>query len=168
MHYACGMSTPPLAWRRSRARDLRAWLTLGLFAVGSACAQRSEEDSPERVAQEFIDRMQRVHGDPQRSKAAFDLLAAEARANLTERATRASAAVGRVVKPEEMLAPSRFYLSFQPRSWSSERGPGWAIVTVVGEAANEQKQIRCLREGDEWKVVVDLPELPPIEHRQPE
>lgn len=167
LHYAWAMSTPPPAWRRPRAPDLRAWLTVGLFAV-SACAQRSDEDSPERVAQELIDRMQRVHGDPQKSKAAFDLLAAEARANLTERATRASAAVGRVVKPEEMLAPSRFYLSFQPRSWSSERGPGWAIVTVVGEEADEQKQIRCLREGDEWKVVVDLPELPPIEHRKPE
>lgn len=162
------MSTPPPAWRRPRARDLCAWLAAGLLAVGSACAQRSEEDSPERAAQEFIDRMQRVHGDPQKSKAAFELLAAEARANLTERAERASAAVGRVVKPEEMLAPSRFYLSFQPRSWSTEQGAGWAVVTAVGESPDEQKQIRCLRENGEWKVVVDLPELPPIERRKPE
>lgn len=162
------MSTSPLAQPRSRACARRAWLAAGLLAISSACAQRSEEDSPERVAQEFIDRMQRVHGDPQKSKAAFELLAAEARANLTERAERASAAVGRVVKPEEMLAPSRFYLSFQPRSWSTEQGAGWAVVTVVGESSGEQKQIRCLREDGEWKVVVDLPELPPIERRKPE
>ncbi|MBC7793928.1 MAG: hypothetical protein H7Z43_09475 [Clostridia bacterium] len=133
-----------------------------------ACAQRSEEDSPERVAQEFIDRMQRVHGDAQKSKLAFDLLAAQAQANLIERAERASAVVGHVVKPEEMLAPSRFYLTFQPRSWSTEQGPGWAVVTVRGESPGEQKQIRCLRENGQWKVIVDLPELPPIERRKPE
>lgn len=154
--------------RRPRPWGRRAWLAAGLFAISSACAQRSEEDSPERVAQEFIDRMQRVHGDPQKSKAAFDLLAAEARANLTERAERASAAVGRVVKPEEMLAPSRFYLSFQPRSWSTEQGAGWAVVTAVGESSSEQKQIRCLRENGEWKVVVDLPDVAPVEHRKAE
>lgn len=168
LHYACAMTTRPPAQRRPSTWARRVWLAAGLLAISSACAQRSEEDSPERVAQEFIDRMQRVHGDPQKSKAAFELLAAGARANLAERAERASAAVGRVVKPEEMLVPSRFYLSFQPRSWSTEQGAGWAVVTVAGESPSEQKQIRCLRENNEWKVVVDLPELPPIERRKPE
>jgi hypothetical protein len=116
--------------------------------------------------QEFIDRMQRVHGDAQKSKAAYDLLASEARAKLEERAERASAAVGRVVKPEEMLAPSRFYLSFQPRTWSSREGPGWAVVTVEGESPREKREIRCLREQAEWKVVLDLPDLPPLERRE--
>jgi hypothetical protein len=116
--------------------------------------------------QEFIDRMQRVHGDPQKSKAAYDLLASEARAKLDERAERASAALGRVVKPEEMLAPSRFYLSFQPRTWSSRVGPGWAIVSVEGESPRERSEIRCLREQGEWKVVLDLPDLPPLEQRE--
>jgi hypothetical protein len=131
-----------------------------------ACAQHSDEGSPERAVQEFIDRMQRVHGDAQKSKAAYDLLATDARAKLAERAERASAAVGRVVKPEEMLAPSRFYLSFQPRTWSSREGPGWAVVTVEGESPRERSEIRCLREQGEWKVVLDLPELPPLEHRE--
>jgi hypothetical protein len=140
---------------------------LGLaYAMALACAQHSDEGSPERAVQEFIDRMQRVHGDAQKSKAAYDLLATDARAKLAERAERASAAVGRVVKPEEMLAPSRFYLSFQPRTWSSREGPGWAVVTVEGESARERSEIRCLREQGEWKVVLDLPELPPLEHRE--
>ena len=82
------------------------------------------------------------------------------------RAERASAAVGRVVRPEEMLAPSRFFLSFQPRVWSSREGPGWAIVTVEGESSRERREIRCLRENGEWKVVLDLPELPPLERRE--
>jgi hypothetical protein len=139
------------------------WLA---HALTLGCAQHSDEGSPERAVQEFIDRMQRVHGDAQKSKAAYDLLASDARAKLAERAERASAAVGRVVKPEEMLAPSRFYLSFQPRTWSSREGPGWAVVTVEGESARERSEIRCLREQGEWKVVLDLPELPPLEHRE--
>lgn len=139
-------------------------LALSLLGLG-ACRER-EEDSPERAVQEFVDRMQRVHGDAEKSKAAFDLLAAEARANLEERAKRASAAVGKVVRPEEMLAPSRFYLSFTPRSWSTREGAGWAIVTAFGESARERKEIRCLREDNRWKVVIDLPDLPPIERRE--
>jgi hypothetical protein len=139
-----------------------AGLALGAFL---ACAQHAEEGSPERAVQEFIDRMQRVHGDTQKSKAAYDLLASEARLELEERAERASATVGRVVKPEEMLAPSRFYLSFQPRAWSSRKGPGWAVVTVEGESSKEKREIRCLEENGEWKVVLDLPDLPPIQQR---
>jgi hypothetical protein len=150
--------------RRCR-RALAWWLSLGL-AAALACTQHSDEGSPERAVQEFIDRMERVHGDVQKSKAAYDLLAADARAKLDERAERASAAVGRVVRPEEMLAPSRFYLSFQPRTWSSREGPGWAVVTVEGESSRERREIRCLREQGEWKVVLDLPELPPLGHRE--
>ena len=143
--------------------------TLVLLCVALAgCARREdEEDTPERVVQEFIDRMQRVHGDAQKSKLAYELLAAGAQANLDERARRASATVGRSVAPEEMLAPSRFYLSFQPRSWSTERGAEWAIVTAEGESPREQTRIRCVRERGHWRVVLDLPELPPIEQRDP-
>jgi hypothetical protein len=147
-------------------RALARWsLSFGL-AAGLACTQHSDEGSPERAAREFIDRMQRVHGDAQKAKAAYDLLAAEARSKLEERAERASAAIGRVVRPEEMLAPSRFYLRFQPRTWSSREGPGWAVVTVEGESPRERSEIRCLREQGEWKVVLDLPDLPPLEHRE--
>jgi hypothetical protein len=152
-----------LPLRSTNRALIRALLLLATALL--ACAER-EEDSPERAVQEFIDRMQRVHGDIEKSKAAFDLLARDAQSNLEERAKRASAAVGQVVRPEEMLAPSRFYLSFTPRSWSTREGPGWAIVTAYGESPREQKEVRCLREGDRWKVVLDLPDLPPIEQRR--
>jgi hypothetical protein len=135
------------------------------FSTLQACARQAADDTPERAVQEFIERMQRVHGDPSKSKAAFELLAAPARANLEERARRASATSGRNVAPEEMLAPSRFYLSFQPRSWSTERGADWAVVTAEGDSANERKQIRCVLEQGRWKVVLELPELPPLERR---
>ena len=148
-------------------RTLSVPTTVLLCAVLAGCARREEEDTPERVVQEFIDRMQRVHGDAQKSKLAYELLASGAQANLDERARRASATVGRTVAPEEMLAPSRFYLSFQPRTWSTERGGEWAIVTAEGESPREQTRIRCVRERGHWRVVLDLPELPPIEQRAP-
>jgi hypothetical protein len=137
-----------------------------VLCASLACTQHAEDGSPERAVQEFIDRMQRVHGDVQKARAAYDMLSADARAKLDERADRASAAVGRVVRPEEMLAPSRFYLSFQPRTWSSREGPGWAIVSVEGESSRERREVRCLREGGEWKIVLDLPDLPPVERRE--
>lgn len=154
------------AARPRLARAARRLVLVLRLAALPACAQHPDEDSPEWAAREFIERMQRVHGDVQKSKAAYDLLAADARAKLEERAERASAAIGRVVKPEEMLAPSRFYLSFQPRAWSSREGPSWAIVTVEGESPRERREIRCLREHGEWKIVLDLPDLPPLATRQ--
>lgn len=149
----------------SRYRRLCAGCILAIACASTSSCREQNEDSPERAVQEFIDRMQRVHGDPEKSKAAFELLAADAKENLQERARRASAAVGQMVKPEEMLAPSRFYLSFTPRTWSTQRGPGWAIVTAVGESPAERKEIRCIRESDGWKIVLDFPELPPMERR---
>jgi hypothetical protein len=156
-------SSSPERHARGHAASVRLWLAL---CVCFACAQHAEDGSPERAVQEFIDRMQRVHGDTQKAKAAYDLLAADARAKLEERAARASAALGRVVRPEEMLAPSRFYLGVQPRTWSSREGPGWAIVTVEGESPRERHEVHCLREGGEWKIVLELPDLPPIERRE--
>jgi hypothetical protein len=141
-------------------------LAAALFCASlSGCARQASDDTPERAVQEFVDRMQRVHGDSSKSKAAYELLAAPARANLEERAKRASAASGRTVTPAEMLAPSRFFLSFQPRSWNTERGTDWAVVTAEGESPSQRKQIRCVREQGHWKVVLDLPELPPLERR---
>ena len=136
-----------------------------LCACLFGCARQASDETPERAVQEFIERMQRVHGDASKSRAAFELLAAPTRANLEERAKRASAASGRNVAPEEMLAPSRFYLSFEPRTWSTERGSDWAIVTAEGESPSQRKQIRCVREQGRWKVVIELPELPPLERR---
>src|SRR5690242_13967917 len=147
-----------------RVPRARALLLLAALSFGNlqACARQASDDTPERAVQEFIERMQRVHGDVAKSKAAYELLAAPARANLEERAKRASATSGRSVNPEEMLAPSRFYLGFQPRSWSTERGADWAVVTAEGDSPNERKQIRCVREQGRWKVMLELPELPPL------
>jgi hypothetical protein len=137
-----------------------------VLSVAAGCRTRPSEDSPERVVEEFVDRMRRVHGDPKAARAAFDLLWLEARENMTERAKRASALVGQKVAPEEMLAPSRFSLRFEPKRYTSQIQGGWAEVTVTGEAPDSQRRIvTVVREDNQWRVVLRLPPLPPIRRR---
>jgi hypothetical protein len=140
---------------------------LAVVPVATGCRTRPSDDSPERVVEAFVDRMRRVHGDPKAARAAFDLLWLEARDNLTERAKRASALVGEKVAPEQMLAPSRFSLQFEPKRYTSQIQGGWAEVTVTGEAPDSQRRtVTVVKEDNQWRVVLRLPPLPPIRRRQ--
>ena len=132
----------------------------------SGCRDHPEAGGPEEAVQQFIDGMQRVHGDIERASAAYRLLAKADRDNLAERARRASAVAGRTLAPEEMLAPSRFYLEFQPVRWSSKDSGNYSLVTAQGSSADQRREIRCVKEADGWKVLLDLPALPPIERRE--
>jgi hypothetical protein len=132
----------------------------------AACKSESVDVRPDRTVEEFVLRMQRVHGDPKSARPAFDLLWSEAKRNLAERAKRASAVVGRKVAPEEMLAPSRFSMRFTPRRYDARVDGDWAIVTISGEVADAQRHdVKCVREDGMWRVVLDLPQLPPIQKR---
>jgi hypothetical protein len=141
-------------------------VVLGM-SVLAACRSQRVENSPDQVVEEFIDRMQRVHGDPKAARLAYELLWAEGKRNLSERAKRASAVTGRKVAPEEMLAPSRFTLRFKPTSYSAQIQGQWAVVTVAGEApAAPQSQVHCVLEDGQWRVALELPPLAPIQQRR--
>lgn len=150
-----------------KAHDFRlasALLALSLFPLG--CEAEAKDSTPERVVQEFMDRMQRVHGDPHAARLAYELLWVDARRNLAERAKRASAVAGREIAPEEMLAPSHFSLAYRPKKLSARTDLDWAEVTVTGESnATQPHVVKCVREDGRWRVVLELPPLPPIQRR---
>lgn len=145
----------------AQARRLVASVLLGGVA---GCEEEASDGEPDRLVAEFIARMQRVHGDRKAARAAYDLLWSDARRNLAERAKRASDVAGREIAPEEMLPPSRFSLRHKPHRYEMRLDGDWAEVTVTGENGAVDR-VKCVREDGKWRVVLELPPLPPIERR---
>src|SRR5450432_113566 len=149
--------------------NLRFSRAVLLFVVGIgalACEAEAKDATPARVVQEFIERMQRVHGDPRAARLAYELLWVDARRNLAERAKRASAVAGREIAPEEMLAPSHFSLAYRPKKLTARTDGDWSEVTISGESsAAPTHVVKCVREDGHWRVVLELPPLPPIQRR---
>lgn len=139
-------------------------LATPLVATLLGCEEEASDGEPERVVSEFIQRMQRVHGERKAARAAYDLLWSDARRNLAERAKRASDVAGREIAPEEMLPPSRFSLHHKPRHFEMRIDGDWAEVAVTGEDGAVDR-VKCVREDGKWRVVLELPPLPPIERR---
>ena len=147
----------------------KRWLSVGVLVlclVQTGCEAEANDSTPERVVQEFMERMQRVHGDSRAARLAYELLWADARRNLAERAKRASAVAGREIAPEEMIAPSHFSLVYMPKKLTARTDGDWAEVTVLGESNGAPpRKVKCVREDGHWRVVVELPPLPPIQRR---
>jgi hypothetical protein len=139
-------------------------LAITLALLGS-CRREAVDAAPETVVEAFIERMRGVHGDPERGLRALNLVWAEGRKAIEERAERATAAAGRTVRPEAMLAPSRFSLRFEPQRVSVETRGDWSRVTLFGASPSEVVEVPCVREDGAWRVVIDFPALPPIEWR---
>jgi hypothetical protein len=148
---------------RRRVAEVAALWATALGTLG--CEDEPVDSTPEGVVKEFIDRASRVHGDPDRARAAYELLWSDAKQNLAERAKRASAVAGRTMGPEEMMSPSSFSLEFEPKEYRANVQGGWATVVVRGDSPSEEEQVRCVREEGRWRIVLALPELVPIQRR---
>jgi hypothetical protein len=103
--------------------------------------------------------------DGRETRAAYQLMGPEARANLEERAKRASQVEGRRVEPYEMLAAGYFGLRFRPRKMKASLEGDGAVVEVLGSDPADRAEIRCVKEGALWRVEPALPELQTLPKR---
>jgi hypothetical protein len=139
--------------------------------LGVACSEeepkKAAQEGPDVVVAELLRRLRRVHGTPEAGQQVVDLLWEPARKNLQERASRASAVSSRELEVGEMLAPSwlSFHLDVERFEW--RRQGDWAEVRGIG-ADGSAVTTRCVLEGDQWKVVLELPPVPPIRLRPDE
>ncbi len=161
-----GASRPSVRRRCALRFQLGIWGLVTLGAALTACGPKAEEETPERVVEQFIDHMERVHGDPKVARGAYDLLWSDAQRVLTERAKRASGVTGRRLGPEEMIVPSRFSLTFKPTRYRSRVEGLRAVVSVTGSNPGERFDVHCAREDDRWRVVLDIPEPAPVRTRK--
>jgi hypothetical protein len=144
-----------------------SWPALALlFAILPACARKDADLTPDGAVRELLDHIDRTEADPAEAHAVYELLSSRTKSNLIERARRASTTSGREVAPEEMLAPGRFSLRFEPRKMHVRVADDRAVVDVVGiDPDNDRAEVPCVLEEGRWRVEIPLPALTPMERR---
>jgi hypothetical protein len=154
---------------------IRAARAAGLAVVLAAmagCSRPAPDATPEGAVRAWLDRMEASDDEPRAIRDAYALLGPAARANLGERAERASRLEGHKVEPWEMLADGRFGLKFRPKSMVSHVEGDVATVAVTGdEPLTEHAKVHCARVAGPppaWRVEPDLPPVPPLPRRDPD
>ncbi len=130
-----------------------------LIALGGGCSHAPPDATPDGAVKLFLDEMEEASDDPRLMKPAYALLGPAARANLEERARRASRLQGRQTQPWEMLAAGRFGLAFRPKMFRAAVVGDRASVEIFGAAPQtEHASVPCVRESAGWRVEPGLPE----------
>ena len=133
---------------------------VGVLGLALAACSRSAPDStPEGAVRTFVEKMETGAEDPRAMREAYGLLGPHARANLKERAERASKGQGRRYEPFEMLAEGRFGLKFRPKAMTAKIDGDDAFVDVKGEGPEERATVHCTREAAGWRVEPELPDV---------
>jgi hypothetical protein len=115
---------------------------------------------------ELLDRIDRIETDPTETRAVYDLLSSQTKQNLIERARRASTTSGRDIPPQDMLAPGRFSLRFEPRKMHTRIADERAVVDVTGiDPETDRAEVPCVLEDGRWRIEIPLPPLTPVERR---
>ena len=141
-------------------------LALALLVFAPSCARKAADLTPDGAVRELLDRIDRTEADPAESHAVYELLSSRTKANLIERARRASTTSGREVPPEEMLAPGRFSLRFEPRKMHVRMADDRAVVDVIGiDPETDRAEVPCVLEDGRWRIEIPLPALTPMERR---
>ncbi|NUP14478.1 MAG: hypothetical protein HOW73_51265 [Polyangiaceae bacterium] len=137
-------------------------LALALWAALPSCKSRPPDETPDGAVRELVERLRRLDGNPKNAKAVFQLLSKKTRENLEARADRYSAASGKHIEPEMMIAPQSFIERFSAQSYVTETKDGYAIVRAHGVVDAEVSEIHCVYEDGGWRVDVELPPLSPV------
>lgn len=140
-----------------------AALLIALTLAG--CGRRLPNATPDGAVRELVERLRRVHGDAADARAAYELLSKRTQSNLGARAQRYSAASGKMIAPEAMLAPSRFLIRFEPQRYAAKIAGAYALVDVIGLLEGDHAQISCVFEEEAWRVELALPPLAPVQLR---
>ncbi len=125
----------------------------------SACSRSAPDATPEGVVRLWLEKMESAAEDGRAMKEAYALLGPRARANLKERAERASRGQGRRYEPHEMLAEGRFGLRFRPKTMTARIEGDDASVEVKGDGQDERATVRCTRENGAWRIEPELPDV---------
>lgn len=142
----------------------RRALFLGL-ALLAACSRGSPDATPEGAVRLWLEKMESSSDDGRAMREAYLLLGPRARANLKERAERASRGQGRRFEPHEMLAEARFGLRFRPKTMTAHVEGDEATVDVRGDGPDEKATVHCTRENGGWRVEPELPDVAPPSRR---
>jgi hypothetical protein len=151
---------------RARSRLPVTLRVLSLALACAACSHPAPDATPEGALRTWLERMEESQDDSSASREAYVLLGPAARANLEERAKRASQAQGRRAEPHEMLATGRFGLKFRPKSMHASVVGDQATVEVIGaDPSTEHATVRCVHEPAGWRVEPGLPDVTALPKR---
>jgi hypothetical protein len=135
-----------------------AALVAAIALTVCACNHAPRDATPEGAVRMFIEEMESSADDFTAMKRVYELLGPTSRANLSERARRASQLQGRQVKPWDMLAPGLFGVAFRPKAMRSTVVGDRATVDVFGEdPQGEHASVVCAREAGGWRVEAGFP-----------
>jgi len=145
----------------SRAASRRG---LFLFFLGAlialvGCSRAAPDATPEGAVRLWLEKMESGEGDARSMREAYQLLGPKARANLKDRAERASRGQGRRFEAWEMLAEGRFGLRFRPKAMTARIEGEEARVEVRGDGPDELATVHCTREGAAWRIEPELPDV---------
>ncbi|MEM9693395.1 MAG: hypothetical protein AAGA56_12675 [Myxococcota bacterium] len=142
-------------------------LTSLSLGVGSTwgCGEGETRRTPAEVVRDFVERVQGFDGRPSEADAIYEALSERARDNLAARAERYGAASGKQIAASAMLVPGWVAFRFVPRTYTAQVVGRFASVACSGVRASERAEIPCVREDDQWKVDLALPDLPPAVER---
>ncbi len=141
---------------------MRRWLIISTVVSATllGCPNRGpEETTPEGAFALLMSAMCPSSQGAYRSRSrAFELLAPETQAALTERAVEASRQAGRTIEPAQMLAVERCVPNWESRTVEVVINGDRATLTVAGPEEGETSRVEAVSVEGRWRIVMPLPD----------